>query len=207
MKAERLKSNLESGLMPSSALLGQCKVLDLSSRESSAYNDPKYFPFYYHLGKEAAPAKVEQIGAKLGLIAACFMQGCDHPVDWLVMEPFVGGVRPPMNIIESNIKKFCKVPPLTEFQNHCCGLNIKNLLIEGEVNYRFDMGMLTDKYDAEDTNIVLDYFWRHLSSEGLLVVDYIHDEAVRDVFLRFCRVKNRDPEIFDTRYGVGIVTR
>jgi hypothetical protein len=46
-----------------------------------------------------------------------------------------------------------------------------------------------------------------LQPEGLLVVDYINDKGTRQVFDKFCRVKNREPVIFNTRYGVGMVNR
>ncbi len=49
-----------------------------------------------------------------------------------------------------------------------------------------------------------DWGWKRLSGEGLLVADYI---GKGDSFKRFCELKNRECELFDTRYGVGIAVR
>lgn len=207
MNAEYLSSRLDNPTISSDILLAQVKLLDSSSRESPAFNDPRYLPFYYHLGQATSPKKVEQIGPKLGLIAACFLQGCPTVEDWSSMDTMLDGKRPPMSIINSNIKKFFKGKLNSEHQTFCFGVHPNNLLIETGVDYTFDMGLLTDQYSPEHTQIMLDYFWKHLNPSGLLVVDYIHDEAVGEVFRTFCRVKNREPLVFSTRYGVGIVTR
>jgi len=53
----------------------------------------------------------------------------------------------------------------------------------------------------------LEFLWNQLRSEGLLVIDYIQNDVINDAFLSFCRVKNREPKSFNTRYGVGIIKR
>ena len=70
-----------------------------------------------------------------------------------------------------------------------------------------DLAMLTDRYSAEDTQVCLDHFWKFLRPEGLLLVDYIHEPHVSAVFETFCRVKNRESQRFNTRYGVGMVLK
>ena len=40
------------------------------------FADPKYFPFFYHLGKKVQPRKLLEIGFGLGLVSGCFLQGC-----------------------------------------------------------------------------------------------------------------------------------
>lgn len=209
MNAAHIRDKLDKGHITSNILLGQAKLLDGSSRNTPAFNDPRYFPFYYYLGQVTRPKKVEQIGVKLGLIAACFMQGCPEPVEWQGMETMLDGNRPPMNIINSNMKMFYKAKLTTEHQTLAFCVHPNNLMLETEHSkeHRFDMGLLTDKYEPEHTKIMLEYFWKHLAPEGLLVVDYIQDDATGEVFREFCRVKNREPQLFETRYGVGMVTR
>jgi hypothetical protein len=201
MDSSLLNEKLGSNLLSSSVLLGQAKMLDLSSRESPAFNDPRYFPFYYHLGSQVSPKVVCQIGCKLGLIGACFLQSCRSTEEWLAMDAMVDNVKPPASIITSNLSLFGKA------KVNFMLLNDSMLKMDGVKGFVFGMGLLTEKYSPEKTQLYLDFLWKYLSSEGLLVVDYIQDDAVKGVFLDFCRVKNREPLLFDTRYGVGIVNR
>jgi predicted O-methyltransferase YrrM len=199
MNAEYLQSKLDNHFISSSVLLGKCKLIDSTSQEAPAFSDPRYFPFYYYLGTQVSPKSVLQIGAKLGLIGACFNQGCKTVEKWLAMDAYEG--RPPANIIESNLKMFGKAK--VGFML----LNNSLLDMNSNLDYSIDLGLLTEKYDKEKTRKYMEFLWRHLKPEGLLVVDYIHDDTVRSSFDDFSRVKNREPVVFNTRYGVGIVTR
>ena len=190
-----INKKLDSGIMQSSTLLSRAKFIDISSKESAAFNDPRYFPFYYYLGSQISTKKVCQIGSKLGLIGLCFLQGNKTVENWLVLEKQIKDIKIPFNIIKSNF--FIS-------GNKNVELNYINL---SECNKKFELCMLTEKYNCEEIKHYLEYLWSSLSPEGLLVVDYIQDDAVKDVFFDFCRVKNREPMIFNTRYGVGILTR
>ena len=78
-------------------------------------------------------------------------------------------------------------------------------LMSIEVNY--EIAFLSESYNSELMKKYLEILWDHLISGGLLVVDYIQNEANMEIFKGFCRVKNREPHILDTRYGVGILIR
>lgn len=203
MDAALLRTKLDTGQLDPSVLLSRTKQLDPSSRESPAFSDPRYLPFYYYLGQVTTHQKIDQVGTKLGLIAACFMQGRAGPVYWLGADAYDNGVRPPTTVINSNMKMFAKAGSQVAHML----FHPQSYLIDGDAAYRTDMALVTEKYSVEHTKIFLESFWAHLRPEGLLVVDYIHDDAVRGAFTEFCRVKNREPVVFDTRYGVGIVTR
>jgi hypothetical protein len=201
MDAVYLNEKLDRGFLDSNHLLGSLKFLDVSSKDTPAFGDPRYFPFYYYLGTQTTPKSVVQIGAKLGLIGACFMQGCKTVEDWLAMDSY--DIKPPASIITSNLKRFGQ----TEGKYGFMLLNDSMLEMNNNPDYRIDMGLLTEKYNAEKTSRYLEFLWRYLNPEGLLVVDYIQEADVKDSFKAFCRVKNREPEVFETRYGVGVITR
>lgn len=198
MDLDFLQHKLDYNLIETSILLGAVKLLDSSSKDTPAFNDLRYFPFYYHLGTQIKPKIIYQIGAKLGLIGACFMQGCKTVEEWHSMENFTE-LTLPASIIESNLKKFSSGK--VEFH----GFN-DNSLTQGIVDC-IDLGLLTEKYSKEKTKLYLEFFWKYLNPEGLLVVDYIDDDDVNESFHDFCRVKNREPHVFKTRYGIGIITR
>lgn len=194
-----LESTFKLGHMPSDILLGSAKMLDPNSKNTSVFQDLRYFPFYYHLGKMIQhPVKVAQIGSKLGLIAACFIQGCDYPVEWHAMDEASNGINPPANIIRSNIRQFGKIGSKGEFSE------LSDALSSVE---KFQIGFLTEKYNLEKTQRYMEWLWERLVPEGLLVIDYIHDDGTRELFDRFCRVKNRESVIFDTRYQIGMLNK
>lgn len=199
MNAELIRERMELRLLPPSILLSRAKLLDSSSRDTPAFNDDRYFPFYYHLGYQIQPKIVYQIGAKLGLIGACMMQSCKTIERWVAMEPAKGETTP-LKMILSNLL-------LHGGHKHSATAFWHESPPEMSHSEKMDLALLTDKYDAEKTKTYLEFFWEHLSSEGLLVVDYIHDDDVKRVFTEFHRVKNREPVLFNTRYGVGVVTR
>jgi hypothetical protein len=203
MNAHILRVKFQNSYIPSFSLLAQAKMLDAASRDTPAFNDTRYFPFYYHLGVELGylgdlplrPKRVCQIGSKLGLIGACFMKGCDSVEEWSAMESY--DEYPPASLIRSNLRLNGKAK--VDF------MMLNETLMKQE--WPMDLAMLTEKYESDKVSEYLEFFWKRLSPEGLLVVDYIEDDAVREPFKSFCRVKNREPEVFDTRYGVGIIKR
>lgn len=193
MDLDQLRNRLEKGSIRSEMLLCSAKVLDRSSRDVPAFNDPKYFPFYYYLGQQCNPIVVAQIGSKLGLIGACFLQSCKSVKKWLVIDNYK---KPPTNVILSNLKMFSSAEVVFECVNG-----------ELVINDRCDVCFLTEKYDLEYVSKYLEILWAILENEGLLVVDYIHDKIMKDMFIDFCDVRNREPVFFDTRYGLGIVKK
>lgn len=195
MNRERMNIKLESYLVDSDILLGTCKLLDSESRSSPAFKDRKYLPFYYHLGTQTAPKRVVQFGSKLGLIGACFMQGCKTVEHWLAVDP--PEPKPAHPVIQSNLSKFCK--------GEVAALELGGFLLSTERD--IDLGLVTEKFPKDKFVEHLEFLWEHLRPEGLLVADYIDDDAVRESFEGFCRVKNREPDVYKTRYGVGILTR
>lgn len=203
-----LEANFNISHMPSEILLGSAKLLDASSRETPAFQDVRYFPFYYHLGKSFhQPIVVCQIGVKLGLIGACFMQGCNHSVEWQAMEEQSDNLVIPKNIVVSNLKQFAKADggvTFRSFSDNSANVSVVEFPLGTKMA---DLCLLSEKYDKKRTQMYLSVLWEHLRSEGLLVIDYIHDDAIRESFNGFCRVINREPVIFDTRYRVGIVVK
>lgn len=195
-----LCSKLDKLYISTDILLGSVKLLDSSSRNTASFNDNRYLPFYYYLGKEIKhPISVIQIGTKLGLVGACFMQGCSHVADWHAIEDG-SDQRFPTNIIKSNLKKYCK--GISDLET-----TIATISDDSSEDDFYDIAFLSEKYDKDNIQSYLEFLWHRLKPEGLLVVDYIQNEVNLDVFKGFCRVKNREPKILDTRYGVGIIVR
>jgi hypothetical protein len=206
MDAELIRRQLELGLMSPQNLLAGTKLLDESSRNAGDYQDFNYMPFYYHLGKQLTPKVVYQIGAKLGLVGACFLTSCKTVEQWLAMDQ---DRDLSARIIESNLKLHTKYCDNATPGGPIGYMGLSDGMLEMTTPHTkdftgFDVGFLTENFGEERYLKHLNFLWKFLKPEGLLVADYI---TAHDVFHEFCRVKNRKPVIFNTRYGVGIVQR
>ena len=186
MDRELLQKKLDRAAVPSSILLGRTKMVDESSRSTGAYSDPRHFPFYYYLGQQLEPKKVLQVGAYLGLPAVCFLQGCRTVEDWYCV-----GETSKMAIKNTRFYHRSALFPSWE------SCDSKDLA-------EWDLALLTQDFPPEQSQWSLEFLWKRLVSEGLLVMDYISSS---NVFHDFCRVKNREPVFFTTRYTIGIVQK
>lgn len=205
MDAELLRQQLNAGLINSDVILSGAKLVGDTDHESTSFRDPRYLPFYYHLGKQLQPKVVYQIGAKLGLVGAAFMKSCKSVTDWIAMDE---DRNHRAMVITSNLR-LNENPAYrtTEYQSGYMGLNDSMLDIKNEHTEAFpgcDMSFLSEDFGKDRYLRHLNFLWMILKPEGLLVADYI---TANDAFHEFCRVKNREPMIFETRYGVGIVQR
>lgn len=202
---ELLRTKLGSGIMRSDVLLANMRFLDVEARKTSEFSDPKYFPFYYYLGQQLHSQHVVQIGSQAGLVGSAFLQGCRTVESWLSMDVPRNQGSSLANVIQGNLSKHCGgkvgsmyVPP-----------NLEPLLVE-TIHPKAELAdtvFVSEKFEPEHYKIVLEFAWKYLIVEGILIADYIATDVIKPVFESFCRVKNREPLVFDTRYGVGIIQR
>lgn len=195
VNSEVLNMKMDKGLISSTILLGNAKLLDESSRNSAAFLDLYYFPFYYHLGSQIAPENVLQIGSVAGLQAMCFLRSCKTVKYWTALYEADGFL--PVNIIRSNITSYLK---------GICNIFVGNIdfLNEKVSDKAWDLSILSSPFkDMNNLNLL----WKYLKPGGLLLADYINDDECKEVFDKFCKIKNRQPVFFRTRYGTGIIER
>ena len=187
MDTSLINECLDKGLISPRVLLSGVKLLSEDSAQAPEFLDRRNLPFWFHLGKELQVGRAFQIGPRLGLVAACFLQSC--PVaEWMCL----GGNH---RFVTSNIA-LKSTPTRVEFYKQS-ETHAKN----------YDFALLTESYDYDTAKKFLEFAWSGLNQEGLLAVDYIDNETQGKAFDEFCRVKNREPVKFKTRYGVGILER
>ncbi len=198
MDYEKLKEDLDKGLIGPQQLLSGTKVLTESSRESPEYLDRGNLPFWYHLGKHIKhPARVVQFGPRLGLPATCFLQSRLVSGSWCI-------VGDPNNVTESNTRLHLPEKTLFHFWKW---ENFKpDFVWSDDGEFFWGLGFVTEDY-GDKCKEYLGFMWNNIVPGGLLVCDYINSDAQGEAFHDFCRVKNREPVTFKTRYGVGILER
>lgn len=189
MDFDWLENKAKHSVLDPNTLLHSLKLLDPDLRNTPAFRDPRYFPFYYYLGQLTQPKKVIQFGSMHGMIGKCFLHGAKQVERWTVVDE--GYV--PSGVISANLR------PVKTFVLN----GLKELSNKGPEKY--NLSLVTGRYD--DPKPYLETAWDSLEPEGLLVVDYISDNVVGKAFETLCRVKNRQGITFSTRYGVGIITR
>jgi|SaaInlV_165m_DNA_1040744.scaffolds.fasta_scaffold01469_3 predicted O-methyltransferase YrrM len=197
-----LESNLQDGLISPRIILSSLRFIDESSRKSGAYADPLYMPFYYHLGKHISPKSYIQIGFNLGLSSACFMKSCNSVEDFLAFQR-KNEVFYSSRLSIKNVKNHYK----NNFSFYHGGFHDE--AFEKSVHSKkWDLIMVNERI-LYDTHLeCLEILWPFLSSGGFLVVDrVVSDKSAKDSFSNFCNIKNRDPFVIKTRYGVGIVQK
>lgn len=199
----QLEEKLERQLMSAKILLGHCRFIDEKSRQTSAYSDPRYMPFYYHLGSLIRPATMVEIGLRLGLVAACFHRSCKSVEHYLaVQEPSKDEFYSP-RLAKANVRDQYK-----KQLNLHLGLITDNNFLNSLEARRWDLAVVDDEVAYDRHMAYLDALWGRMSVDGLIVVDHLQrHEPARQSFLDFARTRNREPVILNTRYGVGIIQR
>jgi hypothetical protein len=201
---KKLNTSLNYQLISTNVLLGKLRLIDEDSRKSGQYQDPLYFPFYYHLSKFIKPTNVLQVGLYLGLPLCCFLQGEKSSIENVLcfqkkQEDFYSE-----KLALSNIKDLIK------------NTNIKIDYYYGEfldkefekkiLKFNWDLILVNQEVQGQDEiSNILDFCWQIASLDSFVVVDRINsNKLIKDSFVNFCKINNREKIIFNTRYGTGI---
>ena len=72
----------------------------------------------------------------------------------------------------------------------------------------FDMCLVTAEKNYDKHLEYLDFAWPVLSENGIIVMEGLtRNAAAKQAFAAFCKSKNREPAVFRTRYGTGLIQK
>lgn len=199
----KLNERIKKQLVSTRVLLDKLRLIDSESRKSSQYQDPNYLPFYYYLGKSIFPKSIFHVGFNLGLPSCCFLQGCSSVERMLCFQrknkEFYSPKLGLSNIKDIRGKKFNVDFYYGDLFDEECVAKMKS---------GFDLILITEKLNNDQINETLDICWENLNFDGFLVVDHVNsNKQVGDIFKGFSKGKNRNFEIFDTRYGTSVLQK
>lgn len=200
---EKLRPEFERQLVPSKILLDSFRLSDEASRKIGAYQDPRYLPFYYHLAKFCTPKSLLEIGFRLGLASGCFFKRCDTVEKFLAVQaPLDGGFYSP-RLAKANIRDVYK----GDFDFYLGEFTDPDFL--QKMSGPWDLAFINEDTNHDKHKNCLDLVWNKLAHNGLMVVDHVRkdNKAVRDSLESFCKIHNRTPAYFNTRYGTAIVQK
>jgi len=191
-----LQEDLKRQTINSRALLSDFRLLTEESRLTGAYQDPLYFPLYYYLGKRVVAKKLIEWNFNLGLYGGCFLKGNNT-------------VEKVLAFHENTEEFFSSRIGASNIENHYKG---RFEIYEGTVEEvqeelskdSWDVVIVNEEVSYEEQISRLNILWGHMKLDGLMVVDYIGSNSG---FEDFCRIKNRVPIVFNTRYGIGIIQK
>lgn len=181
-------------------LLPRVRLFDHTSRDSAAFNDPTYLPFYYHIGTQLKVRSAVEVGFGLGLVAACFLRGCPSVKSYLGLQEKTEQFYS-LRMGHANVREIypADLELFAGSQDE-----IKSKVCTG----RWDVGIISEKMPPDKLKVYMDVIWNNLSGDGLVIVDYIDtDDSSEQTFRDFCKAKNREPNLYKSRYGLGIVRR
>ena len=198
---KELNEKVNRQYVSSRILLDRLRLIDEDSRKSGQYQDPLYLPFYFHLNKFINPKSIAQIGLNLGLETCCFLQGNSS------VERVFGFQKNNDNFYSerlalSNIRSVNKKIKI----DYYCGKIYDNEFVQKISSC--DLIIINEKSNFDEIKNVIDISWQNLNLDGYLLVDYLYyDKKIEKIFLDFCKVQKRPNNVFNTRYGIGIICK
>lgn len=195
-----LDTDLARQLIGGKFVLDRFCVIDEDSRRSPSYVDPNYASFYYHLGKYVTPRSVLEIGFDLGLLSASMMISCKS------VKKFVG-YRESSRVFMSPRLGHKNIGKVMRGEKYFYVGNLYDYEFDPLLR-NLDMALVTDESSYDRHLEYLDFIWPSLSENGIIVCEYLDkNKPAKDAYLAFCESKNREPMLFATRYGTGLVQK
>lgn len=199
---EKVEKDLAKGLVDARILLDRFRVIDEASRQTSAYTDPTYIPFYYHFGKYTSPQIVLEMGLRLGLFGGCLLTSCHTAEKYIGFQQSLENVFYSPSLARSNIRRVFK----GDF--YCYVGDIFDKKFEDMLDGNVDLAIINEEMNYEKHRLYLDFLWQRMKLDGIIIMDYVNfHEPCKKSFLDFCKIVNREPIICKTRYGTGLIQR
>jgi hypothetical protein len=196
MDCEKIRQKLKKNNI-ASVLLNKFSLNSENDYKSSELSDPMYLPFYYYLGQDITPSSCVEFGLGLGICSGSFLCGCPSVKSFTAFQNKTKEYYPD-NMTRHNIRRVYK----DKFYFYYGQLDegFKKLVKDQRPQIVF----IREK-DKEKMSEYLNFAWDVLNYDVIFVVDYI--DVNPEIFNVFCKVRNRNFEKFNTRYGVGIITK
>jgi len=198
----QIVAELNKGIVTPRILLDRLRVSDEVYRKSSEYQDSRYVPFFYHLGKFISPKNLFQLGVSLGFPICSLLQSCESVEKIFLFQPRSNQFFSPRLAI-SNIKDYFK-GDLGYSYGHFTDVEFTENFDKGNWDFAFVNVIATlDSYRN-----YLDLIWQQMPVGGILAVDYLSSyQESKEAFSIFCKIVNREPVVFDTRNGTGLIQK
>lgn len=198
----QIQSDLNKSLISTKVLTSNFKFIDENNKKTCSFNDSKYIPFYYYLGKYINPKKVVELGFNLGLTSSVFFKSCK------TTEYFLGiqiKTNEPWDrkLAESNLKINYK----NKFDTYYGNISDKNFFYLVDQN-KFDLCIINAIGGYDTIYTCADYIYSNLNKNSYFVMDYINkSEKNKEIFFNIANGYKKEYKIFNTRNGTGVILK
>ena len=199
---ETVNRKLAAQTIPSKTMLSRFMVNEESSRNSFAYTDPRYLPFFYYLGCQVQPRSFVEFGIRLGLCSGPFFMSCKTVEHFLAFQKQTEAYYS-LRLARRNIKQFYK----KEFLAHVGHLGDQQFL-EAFKRRQWDLAAINDERSYDEYMSYLNLIWPQLSDDGLIIMDNTNYlKPATKAYHDFCKIVGRKPLAFKSKYGIGIIQK
>jgi hypothetical protein len=189
--------------LPSAVFLSKMRVIDEESKQSFAYNDPTYVPFYYWLGTLLNPKTLVEIGFRLGLLSGNFLKSCKTVECFLAIQETKPNEYYSDRLGKANIKDNYKnyLYPYT-------GNIGDDVFVTKLKSVDIDLAMVNEETSYEKHRLYFDLLWPQMADQGIIVCNYLSRNKVSaTAFKDFCITVNVEPTYINTTYGIGLIRK
>lgn len=199
---EQIDAQLAKGILSGKLLLSRTRMLDENSRLSPPYTDPHYIPFYFYLGQHVQPKNVVEIGLRLGLCSSTLFRTCKGVNKFLAFQE-KGQVFYSPRMALHNVRDYYK----GSIEKHIGKITDDQFVNMLEKDL-WDLALVNEETTYDTHLSYLDILWKNMRLDGTILIEYVnYHDYVKKAYFDFCKKNNREPYVFKTRYGVGVITK
>lgn len=203
---KEISEKLKKQTVSSRVLLDRLTLIDEISRKSLQYQDSTYLPFYYYLSKFLPSKSLFHVGFDLALPTSCFLKGSDYLEFILGFQRKKEKEKYSPRLAISNLKNSKRKNRKIEIDFYYGNIIDKDLTTK--ISKKFDLIIITENSSDYVIREYMDVCWEYIKPNGFLVLDYLNfTNKLISTFENFCKTKNKNYAIFNTRYKTGIVEK
>lgn len=198
----QLSGRLDTQSISSRVLLGDLRLADEASRLTGQYQDPRYFPFYYHVARVMNPRRILCVGLELGLQLSCLLKGCQEAKEACCLQPATDDFYSP-RLALSNIKSVAG----SRFPVQFAFAGVGHISDMASGAPPFDIALIVHELHGDALAECMDLCWGLVREGGCMVVDHLFRKKSESLFVDFSKFRGSGRFVFDTRYRTGIVLK
>ena len=199
---EKVRTSFKSSALSAQCLLAKFKYLPPDVTNRTFFYDPKYYPFYFHLGRHVTAENVLDMSLAGGLPLSCFLLGKTGTENVLAFQRQSVDFYSP-RMATHNVRAVYR----RRLSAHVGAMD--DVTFQKKLqSYDWNAVLMTERLPYDECLGYLRVIWSSVASGGIIILDYVnYDKSMGQAYHDFAKTSNRDTVIFDTKYGVGLICK
>jgi len=197
---KKVRESFSKGALPPQPLLAKFKYLPTGTAERAYFYDPKYYPFFFYLGRHLQAENVLDMSLGNGIPLGCLLLGCRNVKSIVAFQ-----TEKPHGYSARLAKHNVRTAYRGEFQSYVGSIDDPKLQ-KSLGSREWDTVLLTEELPYDDCLSYIRFIWPNVAKGGLLIMDRLnYVKSIGRAFKDFARTNNRETAVFDTKYGTGLL--